>query len=152
MNEKFQSVDEVLEFAIKNEQEAADLYQNLAAKMNDSFMKKCLLSFSEEEMEHKKTLERVRKGKKLLDSKQKVIDLKIADYITSVKPHADMTYQELLIFAMKAEKAAYRLYSHLAETAEDRKLRDIFLGLANEEAKHKLRFEIQYDDEVHREN
>lgn len=148
----FKTVEEILDFAMQSEQQAADLYDDLATKVSDLTLKKALQDFAQEEREHKKTLERVKKGKKLLDAQAKINDLRISEFLVPSEPHADMSYQQLLVFAMKEEKAAYRLYSCLAESAEDRKLRDIFLGLANEEAKHKLRFEIQYDDEVHREN
>ena len=53
---------------------------------------------------------------------------------------------------MKKEKAAYRLYLDLAAVGEDEELTDMFLSLAQEEAKHKLRFEIEYDDEIMKEN
>lgn len=53
---------------------------------------------------------------------------------------------------MKKEKAAFRLYNDLASTVKDRALRETFLALAQEEARHKLRFEIAYDEEILREN
>ena len=54
--------------------------------------------------------------------------------------------------AMKAEKAAFKLYNDLAEATDDENLRSVFLSLAQEEAKHKLRFEIEYDDRVFQDN
>jgi rubrerythrin len=59
-----------------------------------------------------------------------------------------MTYQEALLFAMKAEKAAFVLYTKLAEVTSDAGLQRVFRNLAQEEAKHKLRFEIEYDDHI----
>jgi rubrerythrin len=53
---------------------------------------------------------------------------------------------------MKKEKAAYRLYLDLATAAGAGELADLFRSLAAEEAKHKLRFEIEYDDVVLKEN
>jgi rubrerythrin len=63
-----------------------------------------------------------------------------------------MDYQSALILAMKQEKAAFRLYTDLAASTDDEKVRDLFLGLAQEEAKHKLRFEVEYDDDFLRDN
>lgn len=40
----------------------------------------------------------------------------------------------------------------LSESTEDENLRNLFLALAQGEAKHKLRFEIEYDDNILREN
>jgi rubrerythrin len=63
-----------------------------------------------------------------------------------------MTYEEALVVAMKKEKAAFKLYTKLAEKAPTEDLKDVFLSLAAEESKHKLRFEVEYDDYVLREN
>ena len=63
-----------------------------------------------------------------------------------------MDYQQALLLAMKKEKAAFKLYSALADRAPNAQLKDVFLGLAQEESKHKLRFEIEYDEYVLREN
>ena len=57
-----------------------------------------------------------------------------------------MDYQEALQVAMHKEKKAFLLYTDLAGAVEDAGLKNTFLALAQEEAKHKLRFEIEYDD------
>jgi len=63
-----------------------------------------------------------------------------------------LSFQDALILAMKAEKAAFRLYSELATATDNAELQTMLLGLAQEEAKHKLRFEIEYDDYALKEN
>jgi rubrerythrin len=149
---EFDSVDAVLDFAIKNEQAASDFYTDLASKMEKPHMKKIFQGFAAEERGHKAKLEAVKKSEKGKLSKAKVLDLKIGDYLVEQKPSADMDFQSALILAMKQEKAAFRLYSDLATSAEDEGVRELFLGLAQEEAKHKLRFEITYDEDFLRDN
>ena len=83
---------------------------------------------------------------------EKVADLKIADYLVNVKPSPEITYRDALVMAMSKEKAAFKLYTNLAQRAPNDQLRDLFLSLAQEESKHKLRFELEYDDFVLREN
>ena len=46
------------------------------------------------------------------------------------------------------ERAAYELYSDMAEKIPAGKLREVFTGLAREEARHKLFFESEYDERV----
>lgn len=53
---------------------------------------------------------------------------------------------------MNKEKASFRLYTNLSERAPNAELKNLFLMLAQEEAKHKLRFEIEYDEYVLKEN
>ncbi len=85
-------------------------------------------------------------------AEKKILDLKIGDYLVDAEPSSDIDYQQALILAMKAEKAAFRLYSDPASATDDPGLKETLLGLAQEEAKHKLRFEIEYDDEFLKEN
>jgi len=149
---QFDSVDAVLDFAIKNEQDASDFYTELAGKMEKPHMKQAFEGFAAEERGHKAKLESVKKGKIAKLTKDKVLDLKIGDYLVEQKPSAKMDYQSALILAMKQEKAAFRLYTDLAASTDDAGIRDLFLGLAQEEAKHKLRFEVEYDDDFLRDN
>lgn len=149
----FNSVDEILDFAIAGEQEAYKFYMNLAEKMANPNMSETFRSFAREERGHKERLEGIKKGD--IQPAMKFVEapnLAIADYVVAEAPSADMDYQQSLILAMKHEKAAFKLYSDLASKAKDEDLRNLFGMLAQEEAKHKLRFEIEYDDEILREN
>ena len=83
---------------------------------------------------------------------EQVADMKISDYVVTEESGPDMDYQDALILAMKQEKVAFRLYLDLAEQVDNEDQKALFLSLAQEEAKHKLRFEIEYDDFVLNEN
>jgi rubrerythrin len=146
------TVDEVLDFAIKNEEEAAAFYTNLASKVDRAWMKKIFEGFALEEEGHKKKLLEVKAGKKLINAQQKVLDLKIGDYLVEPQASGELDYQQALILAMKKEKKAFKMYTDLADAVDDAGLKDTFVSLANEEAKHKLRFEIEYDSYVMQEN
>jgi len=144
---KFSSVDEILDFAIKKEEEAAHMYTDLAGQMKTAHMRQVFEDFAREEGRHKSKLLEIKSGKLLLPVAEKVMDLRIADYATNVRPGPDLDYQQALILAMKEEKAAFKLYTDLAGTAGDESLRGMLLTLAQEEARHKLRFEIEYDEQ-----
>jgi rubrerythrin len=148
---RFSSVDEILDFAIQGEIEAHDFYVDLAKKMENSAMQKAFEEFAIEELGHKMKLEAVKAGEFTLTEDQ-VDSLGIADYIVAGEPQADMTYAEALALAMKKEKEAYRMYLDLASVAESEDLTNTFMTLAQEEAKHKLRFEIEYDDVILKED
>jgi rubrerythrin len=144
----FGSVDEILDFAIGKEEEAAQLYTRLGRQTEKSWMRQVFEEFANEELGHKAKLEAIKEGKRLLPAAEKVMDLKIADYLMDVEASPGLDYQDALILAMKEEKAAFRLYSDLAAATDDETLRETLLALAQEEARHKLRFEIEYDDHV----
>jgi rubrerythrin len=46
------------------------------------------------------------------------------------------------------EERALKLYTNINKSNKDEKLNKLFTFLANEEAKHKLRLEKIYDDEI----
>lgn len=143
--DRFQSVDELLDFAIKREEEANRFYTEMAEKMEKPWMKETFLDFASEELKHKEKLLGVKEGKYLEPSKEKILDLKIAEYLTAKAPRADMDYQEALILAMKREKKAYQLYNSLAGATDDEDVKKTLEALAQEEAKHKLWLETEYD-------
>jgi rubrerythrin len=141
----FNTVDDILNFAIKEEVGAFDFYTDLAAKASPA-MKIVFEGFAAEETGHRAKLLDIKTGKMILAAKDTIVDLKIADYLVEVTPSPHMSYRDALILAMKKEKAAFRMYSDLAARTQG-VLKETFLGLAQEEAKHKLRFEVEYDDD-----
>lgn len=146
---QWKSTEEILDFAIANEQSAHTFYLELAEKVKHDPIRSTLLGFAAEELGHKTRLEAIRAGKaqgRWIESK--VADLKISDYLADVVPSPEMSFQEALIVAMKQERAAFRLYSDLAEITDDEELARTFRLLAQEEARHKLRFELVYDDAI----
>ncbi len=151
--QEFESVEDILDYAIRDEQRAADLYAGLAERSKNREMQKIFEQFSGEELGHKKKLENIKAGGNTALSYEKVQDLKIGDYLVEVSTSRDdLNYQDALIIAMKEEKAAFRLYTDLAARIDDATIKGTFLMLAQEEARHKLRFEIEYDDHFLREN
>ena len=145
---EFKTVDDVLDFAIAEEENAAAFYLRLADFAQSAGIRDLLKEFADEELGHKAKLLAIKDGRFPSFPSEKVMDLKIADYLVEVSPRENLDYREALTIGMKKEKAAFRFYSKLAEYAEDPVLKDVFQGLAQEEAKHKLRFEIEYDENI----
>ena len=149
---QFNSVDEILDFAIGEEQKASDFYNDLAARVDKLNIREIFENFAKEELGHKAKLTAAKEGKTLKQSEKKILDLKIGDHLEQVELTPNIDFQDALILAMKAEKNAFRLYSSLAEQADEPGIKQTLLLLAQEEAKHKLRFELEYDDLVYTEN
>ena len=141
-----QTIVNILDFAIKREEEAHQFYTELATKVSSKHLSAVLLDFAREELGHKAKLLGIKNGLITISSPKPVQDLKIADFLVDVVATEEMDFQQVLIIAMKREKAAYKLYMDLANAVADNEVRQTLLILANEEAKHKLRFEIEYDE------
>jgi len=150
---KFNSITNILDFAIKTEQEAINFYSELFKKTSNDDMKEAYKEFILEEQSHKDKLLKLKSEGKLSGiDESKISDLKISDYLTKQEPHENMDYTESLVIAMDKEKAAYKLYSDLAKITENEELKKIFKFLATEEAKHKLKFETEYDEIILKDN
>lgn len=141
---KFDTVDKILDFAIEREIDAQSFYMRLSKMVKDPKLAKTLTDLAAEELDHETKLQAVRLGKAAL-SNEDVGNLNITDYTKDVAPSPDMSFTDLLIIGMKKEETSRRLYTHLASIAKQRGLRDTFLLLAQQEAEHKLRFELEYD-------
>ena len=152
MMNTFKTIEEVLDFAMQGEQDAVDLYTRLANFSENSEMHDIFMQFAKEEMGHKSKLLKIREEGIFESHPVSVTDMKISDYISDIDPQPDMDYRDALILAMSNEKAAFKLYTRLAQEAPFAELKNIFLNLAKEEAKHKLRFELEYDEFVLRDN
>jgi len=149
---EFRSVDDILDFAMNSEQEAVDFYNSLAEHAQNEEMKKIFNQFAQEEISHKARIRKIKEEGTYEISREKLRNLKVSDYMVNVKPTPDMSYQDALVLAMNKEKAAFRLYMDLSEQTEQQEMKNLFLALAQEESKHKLRFELEYDEYVLREN
>jgi len=147
--EKF---DEVIDFAINGEKDAVEFYHELQQKTKFEARKAMLKEFENMEKGHIVILENVReRGLENITVKE-VTNLNISEYIVDVKPYENMTYQDILIIAMKKEEQAQKLYLKMASTLPGTELETLFLKLASEEAGHKLQFETLYDEHVLKEN
>lgn len=107
---QWKSVDEILDFAISNEEQAVQFYTDLAGTMDRPWMKEIFLNFAKEEAGHKKKLTDIKAGKRFAPSSKKIADLKIGDYLVDVEPSDKLDYQQALVLAMKKEKGFQALH------------------------------------------
>ncbi len=152
--EGFKTVDDVLNFAIKVEEDSYSFYKYWEEKVKQPNMKKIFASFANEELKHKKKIQEIKEGKKLNLTKsggKRIADLKIGDYLIDIKPSSEMDFQDALILAIKREKAAFEFYDAIKELVDSDEMKQIFEFLANEEARHKLKLETIYDEQIYTE-
>ena len=71
--QEFNSVEDILDFAINNEQEAHDFYMDLANKMASPAMKSVFEQFAQEEAGHKAKLLGVKAGGQLKPVEKQVV-------------------------------------------------------------------------------
>jgi len=143
---KINSDEEILEFAIAKEIEAYHFFMALADRVDSDLVRKAFQNMAKEELEHKAKLElEVLKTGRTVSTKQ-VPPRPESDYIISNgDAKFDMDYSDLLLLGIEKEDAAFRIYVTMASKAGDEESREMFLALAEEEIKHKIRFQTEYD-------
>lgn len=144
----FESFEEIITYAIEKEKEAVAFYTEAAEMESFSGAKKTLKEMAAEEQKHAGMLENLEKSKDALKGyKFKWIpDMKRSNYLVDFQYEPGMAYPDILRLAMKREEKALALYNDLQDKAENPDHAKVFKMLCQEEAKHKLFLETQFDD------
>ncbi len=143
--EIFEGDTEIFEFAIAREIEAYEFYTALSERMVDPEKQKMFAELAAEELEHKAKLELeiMKLGKVIttidVENTDKVKYEIEGDYVF------DMEYADILHLAIEKENAAFRLYASMSSKVDDQAAVDMLLAIAEQEVKHKLRFEYEYE-------
>ena len=140
--------EEIINFAIEKEIEAAAFYENLASKVKNPVMKDAVLSMADEERKHHRILSNLTSDQVSAFSEPEIEDLKISEYMIDPPVTEDLKYPDLLLLAMKREEKAHQMYADLEARAADEATRKVFALLKTEELKHKHKLEGEYEDNV----
>lgn len=148
MDSKFITLEDVIKFAVEREDAAYRLYKRAGELTTSIAARKMFEELAAEEAMHKEVFSKI-DAERLEDAKLCAIPEKsIAPYLADVSFRADMTYNEILGFALKAEENAYQLYKTAAGSTEIPKLQKTLLAFAEVELGHRRKIEALYDEHV----
>ena len=144
----FNSVEEIINYAIEREKEAVQFYEEISKQEAFSGTRKTFEDFAKEERKHQAMLEDFSINKeKISEYKLEwITDIKRSDYLVDMEYEKGMHYTDILRLAMKKEEKALKLYNDLSKKADSENVIKLFKLLAQEEAKHKGYIEGLYDD------
>ena len=145
---EFNDFGDVIKFAIAREEDAVEAYGSMSEKAKSPGLKELLLELQEEEKNHKKLLVELTPKRIASLKPERVIDLKISDYLVEEPVGAEMNFQDLLIFAAKKEQSAVDLYTKLKNSTDDAELQKLFDYMAEQEKAHKFKLEVKYEEHV----
>lgn len=138
--------NEILDFAIQREQEAVDFYRALQSQAVFQDRIEMLKELENMELGHIAVIEGIRSKGVKPGFSSKITNLKISEYLTVDVDELDLSYQNILIKAMKREEASLKLYTEMSNKFADAEIQNLFRRLASDEAKHKQLFERLYDE------
>jgi rubrerythrin len=142
-----ESIEEILQLAVGKEIEANVFYNLLSQYIQNPQIRELCGEFAAEELEHKAKLELelMKLGKTTPYASYNKAFVRPLDYMVDMSKIMQMDYKDLLILAMKKEKASFKMYIELIPTVSSQSLKDVLMELAEEEARHKISFEIEYN-------
>jgi rubrerythrin len=149
---RFDSVADIIAFAVRREIEAAEGYARIAAKATTPGLRELADDLRRQEESHRHLLEGLTAGAIRGLGTSSVPDLRIVDALADEKISGDMSIQDMLIFAAKKEARAIDLYESLVRRAGGSGSERVFLFLAGQEREHKLKIETEYEKQVLQEN
>ena len=141
-------VADILEIAIKREEEAYDFYMDILSKVTDASVKGTLEFMAGEEKKHKAFLVSYRdghfgdKGLRMTD----VVDYKIAEYLEEPDISAHSKPEDVYLVASHREARSHQFYTELANLHAEGEPREMLIKMANEELKHKEKAEYLYSN------
>lgn len=149
---RFDSIADIIAFAIRREIEAAEGYARIGATAKTPGLRELAAELRRQEESHRRLLEEL-PGETLRELGTAFVpDLHIVDTLPNEKISGDMSIQEMLIFAAKKEARAIAMYDSLARLNGASGHERIFQFLAGQEREHKLKLEAEYERQVLQEN
>jgi rubrerythrin len=151
MEEKFMGDNRIMELidtAIKREEEAFYFYMDISGKVSDASAKETIQDIANEEKKHKEFLVKYR-DEKMSPKDLRMSDVtyyKIAEYQKEPEIQEKMKSEDVYLVASHRELKSHQFYTELAGLHEEGEIKNLLLTIANEELKHKEKMEYLYSN------
>lgn len=146
--EKFVTLEDVIKFAVDREDTAYKLYKRAAEISTSISSKKMFEELAQEEATHKDVFAKIDEDKAESHKLCKLPESSIAKYLADIPFRSDLTYSEILVFALKTEENAYQLYKAAAGMTDDPRLQKVLMNFADVELGHRRKIEAIYEERV----
>ena len=132
-------VSDILEIAIKREEDAYDFYMDIYSKVSETSVKETLEFIAGEEKKHKAFLVSYRDGDfgETALRMSDVVDYKIAEYLEEPEVNENSKPEDIYLVASHREFRSHLFYTEMAHLHAEGDPREMLLKMANEELKHK---------------
>ena len=146
---KFRSIEEILTFAMHKEEASYLFYTDMARMMEDKLVSELFEEFAGDELGHREQLQlEIMKSGRVVNTDEDWSDRTARDYTLDGELPENFSCADALRLAIEKESAAFKLYIDLTRFAEDQEAIDMFTALAEEEVRHKIKFESAYEKQT----
>ena len=152
---EFKTIPEILGFSISKEHASVRFYKNLLSQLDDPTTKSLFKVLIEKEKEHVEALQlEIEKLGHTVNIKEDGDGtvFRWDERLEAEEQTREMSFVDALLLAIQKERAAFRLYAKLIATVKDEELTEVLLELAEEEMRHVLQLEREYEAIVHHKN
>jgi rubrerythrin len=145
---EFETIEDAIRFAIQKEEASAQFYHDIAERMENPATKIIFEVLGRTELQHKSNLEleMIKIGKTVIQQPCTIPDLPDNTYIEMDEDASKMSFLDALQVAIRKERAAFVLYAGLMAQTTDPQLRQVFMELSEEEMRHLIQFENEYNN------
>ena len=151
---EFESIPDILKFSISKEQASIQFYRDLLRHLSDPTTQSLFEVLIQKEQEHVEALQfEIEKLGLTVDTDTGKIDSTFLwdERLETDGPLPHMSFVDTLLLAIQKERAAFRLYAKLLATVKDEELGEVLMELAEEEMRHVLQLEREYEAITHHE-
>lgn len=149
---EFRSIEDILEFAISKEQASVQFYKDLASQMTDSTTRALFETLVRDEQHHISSLrlEMNKLGHTVKMEEQTASPVYLWEERLELDDQArDMEFIDALVLAIQKERAAFRLYAQILGSIQNEQFAKVLMDLAEEEMRHVLQLEREYEVSTH---
>jgi rubrerythrin len=152
--QQFQSIGEIIDFAIDRERQAQEMYLSYARTSERKSFSRLLLTMAEMEKQHERRLSELtgRRSWASAFAAPARVELGFEEPLKEIAFSPDMDYGDFLVLVMRKEEEAEKLYLQLETLASASEARRLFRHLAGEERKHRDWARERYDADIRRDN
>jgi rubrerythrin len=149
---EFSSNREVLEFALSKEEASVQFYRDLAAQMSEPTTRSLFEALIKNEKQHVESLRlELEKLGFTVDTShsEPSAEFQWQERLEIDDTSRGMSFVDGLMLAIQKERAAFRLYTILLGNTRNSQYENILIQLAEEEMRHVLQLEREYESMIH---
>jgi len=143
---KFDSIQDIIDFAIEEEQKSIDIFTELSQKSINYKLRMLLEQLIRDEIKHKEQLQNLGQTLPSDFNTELIGDFSYFNDLNKPIISPDNTVSEALTLIIKAEDIMSNFYNKLGNYCTNPEYKKMFFQISEEEKKHKRLYEYEFNE------